>query len=101
MKKHTKKCTKHKHNQNSNQKQGNIETSDNQARHSPAIVLAIDIDYRKHEQVGVDECDNAAEADAAVPKHRSQRNIAHGTNERKDGDNWPDDWSPNLCGDWM
>src|SRR5206468_12875036 len=76
-------------------------TDDDKAGDFPAVILAVDIDDWEYDQVGVNERDDAAETDAAVPKDRSQRNVAHRTNERKDSDNWPDDWSPNLCGDWM
>src|SRR5207249_10738490 len=58
-----------------------IKTGDNKAGDFPAVILPVDIDDREDDQVGINERDDAAETDAAVPKDRSQRNVAHGTNE--------------------
>src|SRR6266566_2446047 len=80
---------------------GDIKDADNEASDFPPVILSINVYNREHEEVGINERDDAAEADAAVPKHCSQRNVAHGTNERKDSDDRSDDWSPKLCGDWM
>src|SRR5205823_899655 len=53
-----------------------IKTGDDKAGDFPAVILAVDIDDREDDQVGVNERDDAAETDAAVPKDRSQRNVA-------------------------
>src|SRR4029077_3588102 len=94
-------CFEKQFNQERCDDHGDIKDADDEASDFPAIILAVDVDDGQHEQVSVNERDDATEADAAVPKHCSQRNIAYGTNKRNDSDDRPDNWSPNLCGDWM
>jgi len=49
--------------------------------HPPAVVAAVDVEQRQHDQVGIEEGEHAAEADAASPEDRSQRHIADGADK--------------------
>src|SRR5690349_269010 len=45
---------------------GGVETSEQDKHHFCSVVLAVDVQNGKHEQVGIDECDDTTEADPAV-----------------------------------
>src|SRR5205814_7481483 len=78
-----------------------IKDADDEAGDFPAVILAVNVDYWEHEQVGVNKRDHAAKTDAAVPKHCSQRNVANGTDERNNRDGRSHDWPPKFSGDRM
>src|SRR6185437_11658259 len=79
-------CGRHRH----------VEGDEEEACHLQSIILAIDVEDGKDNQVGEDECDHAAETDAAVPKHRGKRYVSDRANERNDRNQRADDRSPNL-----
>lgn len=73
---------------------GGIERCQQKYRYPPAVVLSMDVEHRQHDQVGINEGDRSTEADAAIPQHRRERNVADRADERHDGDQWPDEWTP-------
>ena len=77
----------------------NVKGSEQEARHLQPVILAVNVQDRDDDQIGEDEGDHPAEADAAVPQHRRERNVADGTDERDDRDQRADDRSPqrSLC----
>src|SRR5438445_11159165 len=75
---------------------GRVEAGEQEAGHSPAVVLAVDVEDGQHDQVGEDEGKHAAEADAAIPEHRGERDVADRADEADDRDNGADDRSPEL-----
>jgi len=60
------------------------------------VVLAIDVQDRKDDQVGEDEGNNAAEADPPAPEHRGQGDVADRADEADHGDEWPNECPPHL-----
>jgi hypothetical protein len=52
-----------------------IECDEQERGHLQPVVLAVDVEDRQHDQVGEDEGDHAAEADAPVPQHRGKRDV--------------------------
>src|SRR5258708_7377356 len=61
--------------------------------HLPSVILAIDISGSGNDQIGKDECDCVAKADAAIPENRSQRNIPDRAYERDQRYQRPNNWS--------
>src|SRR5262249_35819544 len=60
---------------------GDIKNDEDKAGDLPAVILPIDVDDGQNNQVSINECDNAAEADAAIPQYCSQGNVAYRTDE--------------------
>ncbi len=71
-----------------------IESSKQEAGHLQSVVLAINVQDRKNDQIGKDERDHATETDAAIPEHRGQRNIADRAYERDYRHQRPNDRAP-------
>src|SRR5664279_3916600 len=74
-----------------------IERAGEEPGHPPAVVLRVDHDDRDDDQVGEDERNDTAEADAAVPQHRGEWDVADRADERCDRDERPDDRAPILA----
>src|SRR5439155_18617029 len=73
-----------------------VEGREQEPGHAPAVVLAVDVENWQDDQVSEDEGEDAAEADAAVPEHRRQWNVANRADEAEDRDEGSDDRSPEL-----
>jgi len=65
---------------------GSIRGRKEEEHHPNAVVLAVDVQDRHHDQIREDERDDAAEADAAIPQHGSQRHVPDRAHEREHGD---------------
>src|SRR5436853_6151384 len=85
----------------SSDRHGAVKNCNNECSYFPAVMLSVDVDDPKNNQVGINQGDHAAEADPTVPKHRRQRNIADGANKGEDRNQWSDNWPPQRRGDWM
>ena len=66
---------------------------------SHAVVLPVDVQDREDDQVGEDEGDHAAEADAAVPQHGGERDVADGAHEGQHRDDRADERAPDRRDD--
>src|SRR5207249_3452975 len=53
--------------------------------HLQSVVFAVDVEDWQHDQVGEDEGEHAAEADAAVPQYGGERDVADRADEGDDG----------------
>src|SRR5205085_2100030 len=73
-----------------------VEAPEQERGHPPAVVLAVDVEDREHDQVGEDEREDAAEADPAVPEDRRERHVPDRADEAQDRDRRPDDRPPEL-----
>src|SRR5439155_12298151 len=78
-----------------------IESAKYESSRLPPVVFSINVENRNHNQVGIDESNHAAKANATVPQNRRQWDIPDGTDERNDGNNRPDDRPPEFCQQWM
>ena len=58
-----------------------VEGAQHEQHHARPVVLPVDGQDGQDDQVGEDERHHAAEADAAVPQHRRQRDVADGAHE--------------------
>ena len=71
-----------------------VEGHEQERGHTPAVVLAVDVEDRQDDQVGEDERDHAAETDPAVPQHGSERDVADRAHEREHRHQRPDQRPP-------
>ena len=79
----------------------NVRGDQEEQRHAPAVVLAIDVEDRQDNQVREDERDDAPETDAAVPQHGGQRYVADRAYKGKHRDDGSDDGTPDRGDDRM
>src|SRR6266576_3956627 len=77
---------------------GGVEGPEYHQHHLGAVVLPVDEQDRDDDQVGEDERDDAAEADAPVPQHRRQRHVADRADEAEHRDHRADERPPQLGG---
>ena len=73
--------------------EGSVRTAGGQVRITAQLIEAA-TGAHLWDQVGKDKSDHAAEADASVPQHRRQRNVADRADEGDHRDQRADDWSP-------
>src|SRR5947199_7717355 len=73
-----------------------VEDAGDRGHHLPIVVPAIDVQDRQHDQIGEEEADHAAEADAAVRETGSKRDVTDRADERQYGDDGADQRSPQL-----
>ena len=75
---------------------GKIKGESQECRHLQSVVFAIDIENGQYDEIGEEEGDHAAEADAAAPQHGCQRNVAYRAYKGKHCDDGTDKWTPKL-----
>src|SRR6202050_3459423 len=75
---------------------GGVEGGQDEQHHLGAVVLPVDHQDRHDDQVGEDERDDAAEADAAVPQHRGEGDVADRADEAQQADDRADQRPPQF-----
>src|SRR5215472_12677494 len=78
---------------------GGVEDGQQGEHHLGAVVLPVDDQDRDDDQVGEDERDDTAEADAPVPQHARQGHVADRADEADHRDHRSDEGPPQLGGD--
>src|SRR6266404_2703929 len=79
----------------------NIKNADYKERCLPTVIFPVDVNDRKDDEIGVDKRDYTAKANSTVPKDSGERDIADRADERKDRDQWSDEWPPQCRSDRM
>ena len=76
---------------------GGVEGPEQDRGDFEAVVLAVDVEDGKDDEVGEEEGDDATEGDATVPEDGREGNVADRADEGEDGDERADEGSPELC----